>query len=60
MHVISYRKLKEFVIKHGDAQEALDSWFKIASKAVWLNLVDVKNGKIANSFSRRKNFLNIN
>ena len=42
MHVISYRKLKEFIIKHGDAKEPLDSWFKLASKAVWLNLLDVQ------------------
>ncbi len=42
MHVISYRKLKEFIIKHGETKEPLDSWFKLATKAVWINLVDVQ------------------
>ncbi|ACB54428.1 hypothetical protein cce_5082 [Crocosphaera subtropica ATCC 51142] len=35
MHVISYRKLKNFIIKHGDVKESLDSWFKaVTSHAV--------------------------
>lgn len=42
MHVISYRKLKNFILKHGDVKESLDSWFKLASKAVWTNLIDVQ------------------
>jgi len=42
MHVISYRKLREFAQKHADCREALDNWYKIASKAIWLNLLDVQ------------------
>lgn len=32
MHVISYRRLREYVQKHNDCREALDNWYKIASK----------------------------
>ncbi len=42
MHVISYRKFKEFIIRHGDANEVLNAWFKLASQPVWLNLVDIQ------------------
>jgi mRNA interferase HigB len=42
MHIISYRRLKEFIAKHADSREALDNWYKIASKAVWSNLVEVQ------------------
>lgn len=42
MHVISYRNIREFSQKHADSLEALDNWYKIASKAKWLNLVDIQ------------------
>ena len=42
MHVISYRRLREFSEKHADSCEALDDWYKIASKARWSNLVEVQ------------------
>jgi mRNA interferase HigB len=42
MHIISYRKLKEFITKHADSREALDNWYRIASKVVWSNLVEVQ------------------
>lgn len=42
MHVISYRRLREFVEKHSDCREALDNWYRIASKADWSNLVEVQ------------------
>jgi len=37
MHVISYRRLREFTNKH-----ALENWHKIASQAIWYNLVEVQ------------------
>lgn len=43
MHVISYRRLREYSEKHGNCREALDSWYKIASKADWSNLVEVQS-----------------
>lgn len=42
MHVISRRQLREYSQKHGDCEQALDDWYKIASKANWGNLVEVQ------------------
>ncbi|NCS49760.1 MAG: type II toxin-antitoxin system HigB family toxin [Microcystis aeruginosa BK11-02] len=41
MHVISYRRLREFTNKHADSRIALENWYKIASQAIWYNLVEV-------------------
>ena len=35
MHVISYRRLREYAEKHSDCRDSLDNWYKIASKADW-------------------------
>lgn len=43
MHVISYRKIREFAQKHTAVQTVLDSWYKIASKARWQNLIEVQS-----------------
>lgn len=43
MHVISYRRLREYGEKHSDCREPLDNWYKIASKAVWSKLVEVQS-----------------
>lgn len=42
MHVISYRKIREFATKHADSRQALDDWYRIANKAQWYNLIDVQ------------------
>jgi mRNA interferase HigB len=42
MHVITYKRLREFCESHADSCEALDEWFKVASKARWHNLVEVQ------------------
>jgi mRNA interferase HigB len=42
MHVISRKKLKEAAARHGDLEEPLDAWFRIAKKAGWRNLADVR------------------
>jgi mRNA interferase HigB len=42
MHIISYRRLREYIRVHVDCRDALDNWFKIASKAKWSNLVEVQ------------------
>lgn len=42
MHVISYRRLREFTNKHADSRIALENWHKIASQAIWYNLVEVQ------------------
>ncbi len=42
MHVISRKKLLEAAAKHGDLGEPLDVWYRIAKKAEWKNLVEVR------------------
>jgi mRNA interferase HigB len=42
MHVISRKKLKAAVQRHPELGSALDVWFRIARKAEWQNLADVK------------------
>ncbi|HEX2280499.1 MAG TPA: type II toxin-antitoxin system HigB family toxin [Thermomicrobiales bacterium] len=42
MHVISKKKLREFYGRHTDAEEPLLAWYRIASKARWTNLVNVR------------------
>jgi mRNA interferase HigB len=42
MHVISRRKLKEAATRHGDLEGPLDAWFRIAKKATWRNLAEVR------------------
>ncbi|MFB2979824.1 type II toxin-antitoxin system HigB family toxin [Microseira sp. BLCC-F43] len=43
MHVISYRRLREYGKTHSDCQEALDNWYKVAQKADWSSLVEVQS-----------------
>jgi mRNA interferase HigB len=42
MHVISRKKLKEAAAQHGDLAGPLDVWFRIAKKAQWRSLADVR------------------
>ncbi|MCY7334660.1 MAG: type II toxin-antitoxin system HigB family toxin [Chamaesiphon sp.] len=42
MHVISYRRLREYAATHADVQDVLDNWYQVASKAVWTNLIQVQ------------------
>ncbi|MGC1373253.1 MAG: type II toxin-antitoxin system HigB family toxin [Candidatus Sulfotelmatobacter sp.] len=42
MHVISRRRLKEAVARRGDLEVPLDAWFRIAKKAEWKSLVDIR------------------
>lgn len=42
MHVISRRKLKEAAARHADLETPLDAWFRIAKKALWKSLADVR------------------
>ena len=42
MHVISRKKLKEAATRHRDLDAPLDVWFRIAKKASWQNLADVR------------------
>jgi mRNA interferase HigB len=42
MHVISYRRLREYAEKHANIRDALNSWYKISTKLVWENLLEVQ------------------
>ncbi len=42
MHIISRKKLLEATREHGDLSEPLDVWYRIAKKAEWKNLMDVR------------------
>jgi mRNA interferase HigB len=42
VHVISRKKLKEAAQRHPELEPALDAWFRIAKKALWQNLTDVR------------------
>ena len=42
MHVISRKRLLESVEKHADLDQPLDVWYRVAKKAEWKNLMNVK------------------
>ncbi len=42
MHVISRKALKAAATRHPDLEVALDTWYRIAKKAQWKSLTDVR------------------
>ena len=42
MHVISRKKLKEAATKHAGLEGPLDAWFRIAKRALWKSLADIR------------------
>ncbi|HEV2713613.1 MAG TPA: type II toxin-antitoxin system HigB family toxin [Terriglobales bacterium] len=42
VHVISRKKLKEAALRHPELETALDAWFRIAKRAFWQSLTDVR------------------
>ena len=42
MNTISYRKIREFVVLHPNSESSLSAWYKIARKAKWQNIVEVR------------------
>jgi mRNA interferase HigB len=42
LHVISRRRLLEAAEEHGDLGESLDIWYRIAKRAEWRSLADVR------------------
>ena len=42
MHIITKRRLREFWLKHPEAESSLNSWYKITKKAVWNNLAETR------------------
>ena len=42
MHVISFKRVREFFSKHRDAESALTAWNKTVKKTNWQNLAELK------------------
>ncbi len=42
MHVISRKRLKEAADRRAELEGPLDAWFRIARRALWQNLADVR------------------
>ena len=42
MHVIGRKALREFAFAHADSEAALNAWFKVAERAEWKSLVEVR------------------
>lgn len=42
LHIISRKKLVEVAAQHGDLGRQLDAWYRIAKKAAWKNLAEVR------------------
>jgi len=42
LHVISRKKLREAASRHGDVEAPLDVWFRVAKRASWQTLGDVR------------------
>ncbi len=42
MHVISRKKLKDAAERHVDLEGPLDAWFRLAKKASWKSLTDIR------------------
>jgi mRNA interferase HigB len=42
LHVISRKRLKEAAARHNDLEAPLDVWFRVAKRASWRTLADVR------------------
>jgi mRNA interferase HigB len=43
MHIISRKKILEFTGRHPDAATPLDTWYRIAKRALWTSLNGVRS-----------------
>jgi len=42
MHVISFKRIREFFTRHRDAESSLNAWYKTTKKAAWQNLAELR------------------
>ena len=42
MHVVSRKALREAARRHPDVEVALETWYRVAKKAQWKSLADVR------------------
>jgi len=43
MHIISFKKLRDYFSKQTNATTAMRDWYKITKKAEWNNFADIKH-----------------
>lgn len=58
MHIISYKKIRDFISVHADAKSPLNSWYRIVDKAAFESFNDVRN--MFPSADQVKNFVVFN
>jgi mRNA interferase HigB len=59
MHVISYKRIREFSSIHHDAAISLRAWFRIARRSSWQNLAELKRAYPAADLVGRYTVFNI-
>jgi len=42
MHVISFKRIREFFFTHRDAEGSLTAWYRTVKKANWQNVAELK------------------
>ena len=42
MHVISFKRIREFFSTHRDAESSLMAWYRTAKRASWQNIAELK------------------
>ncbi len=42
MRIIARRTLREYWLSHADSEDALKTWYSVARKAKWQNILDVR------------------
>lgn len=58
MHIISYKKIRDFITVHADSKPALNSWYRIMDKTTFESFNDVSN--VFPSADQVKNFVVFN
>jgi len=43
MHVISFKRIREFFLAHRDTEGSLTAWYRTVKKANWKNLAELKH-----------------
>ncbi|MCY4162440.1 MAG: type II toxin-antitoxin system HigB family toxin [Flavobacteriaceae bacterium] len=60
MHVVSFRRLREYFLKEPNAKGALKEWFKKTKNAEWKSFSDLKNTfNSADSVGNKRYVINI-
>ena len=42
MHIISLKRIRDFLAVHSDAESSISAWYKTAKKPSWQNLAEIK------------------